>query len=138
MLYYLTGLQNKNLLFNFNPYKDNSTTFSPPADSKFIPQNYSSTVTVIPDNNQQPDFYTEHEYGLYSVSVVLTYSLVGLGVTGLVIAILFRTGTLIVIELITIMQITYFSLTFLDSMNPVFSGLLPFRFLAGLLTFKNI
>ena len=138
MIYYLTDLQNKNLVFSFNPYKDNSTTFSPPPGSSFVGQQYSSSVTVIPDNNQQADFYTDQEYGLYSVSVLLTYSLLGLGVAGLILAILFRTGTLIVIELITIMQITYFSLTFLDSMNPVYSGLLPFRYLAGLLTFKNI
>jgi hypothetical protein len=69
---------------------------------------------------------------------MVSYSLVGLVFTALVIAILFRSGTLIVVELITIMQLTYFSLTFLDSMNPVFSGLLPFRYIAGILTFRDI
>jgi hypothetical protein len=36
------------------------------------------------------------------------------------------------------MQLTYFSLSFLDSINPVFSGLLPLRYLAGILNFKNV
>ena len=35
------------------------------------------------------------------------------------------------------MQITYFSIASLDSINPVFSGLLPLRFLAGILTFRG-
>lgn len=40
--------------------------------------------------------------------------------------------------MITLMQLTYFSLSFLDSINPVFSGLLPLRYLAGLLNFKGV
>lgn len=36
------------------------------------------------------------------------------------------------------MQITYFSLAFLNQMNPTFSALLPLRYLAGILNFKNI
>lgn len=40
--------------------------------------------------------------------------------------------------MITILQLTYFSLSFLDSFNPVFSGLLPLRYLAGILNFKNV
>jgi hypothetical protein len=40
--------------------------------------------------------------------------------------------------MITILQLTYFSLSFLDSINPVFSGLLPLRYLAGILNFKNV
>lgn len=40
--------------------------------------------------------------------------------------------------MITILQLTYFSLSFLDSINPVFSGLLPLRYLAGILNFKDV
>ena len=36
------------------------------------------------------------------------------------------------------LQLTYFSLSFLDSINPVFSGLLPLRYLAGILNFKDV
>lgn len=36
------------------------------------------------------------------------------------------------------LQLTYFSLSFLDSINPVFSGLLPLRYLAGILNFKGV
>lgn len=60
LIYYLVGLQDKNLVFKFNPYKDNtSSTFSPPAGSSFTPQEFNLNVTVIPDNNQQANFYTE-------------------------------------------------------------------------------
>ena len=42
LVHYLTGLQNKNLVFNFNPYKDNtSSTFSPPSSANFVPQYYN-------------------------------------------------------------------------------------------------
>ena len=40
--------------------------------------------------------------------------------------------------MITVMQITYFSIASLDSINPVFSGLLPLRFLVGILNFRGI
>jgi hypothetical protein len=40
--------------------------------------------------------------------------------------------------MIAVFQICYFSLASLDSFNPVFSGLLPLRYLAGILTFKDI
>jgi hypothetical protein len=51
---------------------------------------------------------------------------------------LFRAGKVIAFEMITVMQLTYFSLSFLDSINPVFSGLLPLRYLAGILNFKDV
>jgi hypothetical protein len=40
--------------------------------------------------------------------------------------------------MVTMLQLTYFSLSFLDSINPVFSGLLPLRYLAGILNFKGV
>ena len=40
--------------------------------------------------------------------------------------------------MITLLQLTYFSLSFLESINPTFSGLLPLRFLAGILNFKDV
>jgi hypothetical protein len=63
---------------------------------------------------------------------------VGLALFAVLTSLLARKGTLITFEMITIMQINYFSLAFLDSMNPVFSGLLPLRHLAGILNFKNV
>ena len=53
-------------------------------------------------------------------------------------SLVFRAGKIITFEMITILQLTYFSLSFLDSFNPVFSGLLPLRYLAGILNFKNV
>lgn len=53
-------------------------------------------------------------------------------------SLVFRVGKIITFEMITLMQLTYFSLSFLDSINPVFSGLLPLRYLAGLLNFKGV
>jgi hypothetical protein len=63
---------------------------------------------------------------------------VGLAFFGVLVSLVFRTGKVIVFEMIGVMQITYFSLAFIDSMNPVFSGLLSLRFLAGILTFQNV
>lgn len=40
--------------------------------------------------------------------------------------------------MVIILQLTYFSLSFLDSINPVFSGLLPLRYIAGILNFKDV
>ena len=61
-----------------------------------------------------------------------------LAALALLASILFRTGRVIALEMISLMQITYFSLTFIDSMNPAFSGLLPLRYLAGILTLQDI
>jgi len=40
--------------------------------------------------------------------------------------------------MLTVVQLTYFSLAFLDSINPVFAGLLPLRYIAGILNLRNI
>jgi hypothetical protein len=53
-------------------------------------------------------------------------------------SLVFRAGKVITFEMITMLQLTYFSLSFLDSINPVFSGLLPLRHLAGILNFKDV
>jgi hypothetical protein len=50
----------------------------------------------------------------------------------------FGKGFTVAVEMIVVMQITYFSLASLDSINPVFSGLLPLRYLAGILTFNGV
>jgi hypothetical protein len=57
---------------------------------------------------------------------------------GVLTSLVFKTAKVIAFEMITIMQITYFSLAFLDSMNPVYSGMLPMRYLAGILTFQDV
>jgi hypothetical protein len=63
---------------------------------------------------------------------------VGLAMLGVLTSLVFKTAKVIAFEMITIMQITYFSLAFLDSMNPVYSGMLPMRYLAGILTFQDV
>jgi hypothetical protein len=40
--------------------------------------------------------------------------------------------------MLIVVQLTYFSLAFLDSINPVFAGLLPLRYTAGILNFTDI
>lgn len=77
-------------------------------------------------------------YSLYSISVVITYIVVGTALVAILTSLVFRTGSVITFEMITVMQITYFSLASLDSINPVFSGLLPLRYLAGILTFQDV
>ena len=64
--------------------------------------------------------------------------MVGLAILAVLTSLAFRSGTVIVIEMITVMQVSYFSIASLDSFNPVFSGLLPLRFLAGIMNFKDI
>ena len=70
--------------------------------------------------------------------MVVTYIVVGLAILAVLTSLAFRSGTVIVIEMITVMQVSYFSIASLDSFNPVFSGLLPLRFLAGIMNFKDI
>ena len=82
--------------------------------------------------------YSSQIYGAYSISVSTTYAVVAIALLTLFTSLVFRAGKNITFEMITIMQLTYFSLSFLDSINPVFSGLLPLRYLAGILNFKNV
>ena len=72
------------------------------------------------------------------MSIWVTYFVVGLAMLGVLTSLVFRTAKVIAFEIITIMQITYFSLAFLDSMNPAYSGMLPMRYLAGILTFQDV
>ena len=94
-------------------------------------------VEVVANNNQNSNLYTPYEYGLYNVSMVTTYIMVGLAIAAVIASLVTRVGKIITFEMITIMQITYFSIASLDSMNPVFSGLLPLRYLVGILTFRG-
>ena len=70
--------------------------------------------------------------------MVITYVVVGMAMLALLASLIFRTGKVIVFEMIAVMQLSYFSIASLDSINPTFSGLLPLRYLAGILNFKNI
>ncbi len=72
------------------------------------------------------------------MSFVITYVITGMALLALLLALVFRKGIIVVMEMFAVMQITYFSLASLESMNPAFSGLLPLRYLAGILTFENI
>ena len=82
--------------------------------------------------------YSSQIYGAYSISVSTTNAVVAIALLTLFTSLVFRAGKIITFEMITIMQLTYFSLSFLDSINPVFSGLLPLRYLAGILNFKYV
>jgi len=68
----------------------------------------------------------------------MTWIILGIILFTILTSLLFRTGNVITFEMITIAQISYFSLAFLDSLNPIFSGLLPLRYLTGILNFKNV
>jgi len=92
----------------------------------------------VANNNQNSNLYSDYEYNLYYISVITTYIVVGLAILAVVASLIFRVGKVITFEMITVMQITYFSIASLDSINPVFSGLLPLRFLVGILNFRGI
>ena len=61
-----------------------------------------------------------------------------LAVAAVLASLIMRVGKVVVFEMVAVMQITYFSIASLDSFNPVFSGLLPLRFLVGILNFRGI
>ena len=72
------------------------------------------------------------------MSVITSYTIVTLAILALLLSFIFRAGRIIVLEMIFVIQITYFSLPFIDSMNVAFSGMLSLRYLAGVLTFQDI
>ena len=90
------------------------------------------------NNNQNANLYSSAIYGAYSISITTTYAVLAVALLTIATTLIFRVGKIIAFEMITLMQLTYFSLSFLDSINPVFSGLLPLRYLAGLLNFKGV
>lgn len=92
---------------------------------------------MIPNNNQRAILYSDSIYGAYKISVGTTYAVTGIALLTVVTSLIFRAGKVITFEMLTVVQLTYFSLAFLDQMNPVFSGLLPLRFLAGIVNFKG-
>jgi len=94
-------------------------------------------VIVIPNNNQRAIVYSDSIYSAYTISVGTTYAVTGLALLTVFTSLIFRAGKVITFEMVTVIQLTYFSLAFLDQMNPVFSGLLPLRYLAGIVNFKN-
>ena len=132
-------LEKEWLSFTLDPYSHNAyPAFSPPNNVEFNPAFIGLYLSVVANNNQNANAYSAQEYALYSVSVVVTYVVTGLALFAVLTSLAFRAGKVIVFEMIAIMQLNYFALAFLDSMNPVFSGLLPLRFLAGILTFQNV
>ena len=127
------------LSFELTPYAHSAyPAFTPPSNVEFRPETIEVILTVIANNNQNANLYTDYEYGLYGVSVVVTYIVVGLAIFAGLTSLVFRAGKVMVFEMIAVMQITYFSIASLDSFNPIFSGLLPLRFLAGILNFQDI
>jgi hypothetical protein len=53
-------------------------------------------------------------------------------------SLIFRAGIVIAFEMLALVQLTYFSLSFLDYMNPIFSALLPLRWVTGILNFRSM
>lgn len=127
------------LSFELAPYAHHAyKTFTPPNNIEYNPAPITTTVTVQANNNQNANLYSPYTYSLYSLSIVVTYIVVGMAAVALLASLVFRKGFIIALEMIVVMQITYFSLASLDSINPVFSGLLPLRYLAGILTFDGV
>ena len=71
------------------------------------------------------------------MSISVTYAVTGIALLTVLTSLIFRAGKVITFEMLTVIQMTYFSLAFLEQMNPVFSGLLPLRYLAGIVNFKD-
>ncbi len=127
------------LVFTLTPYANNAyPIFSPPYTAEMNPPFIGCYVTVLANNNQNSNVYSPTEYSLYSSSVTFSYVLIVFALFAVLVSLVFRAGKVIVFEMIAIMQLNYFALAFLDSMNPVFSGLLPLRYLAGILTFQDV
>lgn len=92
---------------------------------------------MIPNNNQRAVYYSDSIYAAYDMSIMVTYAVTGIALLTVATSLLFRAGKVITFEMVTVIQLTYFSLAFIDQMNPVFSGLLPLRYLAGIVNFKD-
>ena len=128
-----------NLVFALYPYAHNVyPAFSAPNSIEFESPNIQVYTTVTANNNQNANYYTPQEYNLYAISMYVSYGVVGLAMVCLLTSFIFRTGKVIVLEMISLMQLTFFSLGFLDSMSPIYSGMLPLRYLAGILTFQDV
>ena len=132
-------MEETTLSFELAPYTHNTyPAFSVPSNTEFVPSTILTIVTVLANNNQNSNLYSDYEYNLYYISVITTYIVVGLAILAVIGSLIFRVGKIITFEMITVMQITFFSIASLDSINPVFSGLLPLRFLVGILNFRGI
>lgn len=125
--------------FELAPYAHNAyRSFTPPNNIEYNPSSIITTVRIQANNNQNCNLYSPYTYSLYNISIVVTYVVVGMAVVAILASVIFRKGFVIAFEMVAVIQITYFSLASLDSLNPVFSGLLPLRYLAGILTFDGV
>jgi hypothetical protein len=70
--------------------------------------------------------------------MVATYIILGVGLITVLTSLVFRVGKVITIEMVVLTQLSYFSLAFLDYMNPIFTGLLPLRWIVGILNFRGV
>lgn len=133
------SMEKQYLSFTLNPYDNNMyPAFTPPSNIEFFPPYINCIIQVQANNNQNANLYSSAIYGAYSISITTTYAVLAVALLTIATSLVFRVGKIITFEMITLMQLTYFSLSFLDSINPVFSGLLPLRYLAGLLNFKGV
>ena len=137
---YSSSIQGQYIQVSLNPYILNSTSavfrYSPNYENP--PTSMSITLQIYPDNNQNANYYSSYEYGMGTGSTAFSWIIVIVGFAFLAVCLLFRTGLFISVEMINMIQITFFSLATLSYMNPVFAGLLPLRALAGLFNFDSI
>lgn len=132
-------LQQEYLSFTLDPYSSGTyPAFTPPSNVEFLPPLIQDYVVIIPNNNQNAKYYSDQIYSVYSLSVKITYAVLGFSTLIVISSLAFRTGKVIAFQMLTIIQISYFSMSFLDQMNPAFSALLPLRYLAGILNFNNV
>ncbi len=64
--------------------------------------------------------------------------IVAMASLALLTALIFRKGKIIVLEMIFLIQIAYFSLGYVTSFSPIVAGLLPLRWLTGIFSFSDV
>lgn len=130
-------IQNQYLMVSLHPYDSgtNPGFVLPPEITSPIIRN---RIVVSPDNNQIANYYSDTYYNLYTISIYTTYGVAGAALLLLFISIVARVGKVIAVEMMLIFQLTYFSLSFLSWMNPIYAGLLPLRYVAGIVNFKTV
>ena len=112
--------------------------FTAPTSIEFFPPYIRVVAQVVANNNQNSQVYSEAVYGAYGASRSTTWAILCIAsvITGL--SLVFRVGKVLTVEMLMVLQFTYFSLAFLDAMNPVFSGPLPLRYVTTILPVHHI
>ena len=89
-------MEEARLGFELTPYTHNTyPAFSLPSNAEFVPNMIVTYVEVVANNNQNSNLYSEYEYGLYYVSVITTYVVVGMAILAVLASLFFRVGKII-------------------------------------------